>query len=381
METPSLSVEQAVRDRYAAAAQSREENLCCPIDYDGALLAVIPDEIIERDYGCGDPSRWARPGDTVLDLGAGGGKICFMAAQVVGATGRVIGVDMNADMLALAREHQPTVAGRIDFDNIAFHHGRIQDLALDLDVLESWLAENPVTDALSLARMESHRDHLRHSQPMIPDNSVDLVVSNCVLNLVRDADKAQMIQEIFRVLKPGGRIAISDIVSDEPVPAALKADPVLWSGCISGAFEERDLFSTLTETGFQGITVADWAEEPFAERDGIEFRSITFTAIKGEDTPCLEGGHAVVYRGPFSAVEDDDNHRYERGARTAVCGRTFRMLTADPYQPHFVALAPAQEIPEPEQALFACDRDTLRHPGETKGSRVIVPAENSSGCC
>ena len=114
---------------------------------------------------------------------------------------------------------------------------------------------------------------------MIPDNSVDLVVSNCVLNLVQDADKAQMIQEIFRVLKPGGRIAISDIVSDEPVPAALKADPVLWSGCISGAFEEKDLFSTLTEAGFQGITVVDWATEPFAERDGIEFRSLTFTAI------------------------------------------------------------------------------------------------------
>ena len=99
----SLDVERAVGDRYAAAANERETALCCPIDYDPRYLKAIPEEVLERDYGCGDPSRYVRPGDTVLDLGSGGGKICFIAAQIAGKEGRVIGVDMNDEMLGLAR--------------------------------------------------------------------------------------------------------------------------------------------------------------------------------------------------------------------------------------------------------------------------------------
>jgi len=107
----------AVRERYASAAKTREAALCCPVDYDRALLKVIPDEVIERDYGCGDPSRYVREGDVVLDLGSGGGKICFIASQIVGASGRVIGVDMNDEMLELARRAAPVVAERIVVSN------------------------------------------------------------------------------------------------------------------------------------------------------------------------------------------------------------------------------------------------------------------------
>src|SRR6266487_3949669 len=96
-----------VRERYAASAKSQEAELCCPVNYESEYLKIIPSEIIERDYGCGDPSRYVREGETVLDLGSGGGKICYIAAQVVGPKGRVIGVDMNDDMLALARKYQP----------------------------------------------------------------------------------------------------------------------------------------------------------------------------------------------------------------------------------------------------------------------------------
>ena len=98
-----MNIEGAVLDRYTAGARRRQDALCCPVDYDSSLLAILPREIIERDYGCGDPSRYVQGGDTVLDLGCGGGKICYMAAQLVGARGGVIGIDMNDDMLALAR--------------------------------------------------------------------------------------------------------------------------------------------------------------------------------------------------------------------------------------------------------------------------------------
>src|SRR5688572_13415852 len=114
------NVEFAVRQRYSAAAHTRVDTLCCPVEYDQNLLAVIPKEVLDRDYGCGDPSRHLRRGETVLDLGSGTGKICFIASQVVGPEGRVIGVDMNDDMLALARKHQPAVAFKVGYSNVEF---------------------------------------------------------------------------------------------------------------------------------------------------------------------------------------------------------------------------------------------------------------------
>jgi len=376
-----LDAESATRERYSAAARIREAALCCPVDYDPSLLAAIPREVIERDYGCGDPSRHVRPGDTVLDLGSGGGKICFIAAQRVGPTGRVVGVDMNDEMLALARSAAPTVAENVGFANVEFRRGRIQDLALDFDRLGSWLNDHPVKSLEDLARLEEERERLRRETPLVASESIDLVVSNCVLNLVREADKGQLIEEIFRVLKPGGRIALSDIVSDELVPEALKQDPELWSGCISGAFQELDLLRRLEEAGFYGIRIDEWAQEPFAVVDGIEFRSLTVTARKGKEGPCLEGGHAVVYRGPWREVLDDDGHRLVRGVRTAVCAKTFRLLTDAPYANETVGIEPREPIPEAERPTFDCARTEPRHPRETKGAdyRATKPAGES--CC
>jgi arsenite methyltransferase len=120
----AIEVETVVRDRYRQGAQERVQDLCCPVDYDPRYLAVIPEEVLERDYGCGDPSRHLRAGETVLDLGSGTGKICFIAAQVVGPAGRVIGVDMTGEMLAVARRNAPKVAERLGYSNVEFRRGR-----------------------------------------------------------------------------------------------------------------------------------------------------------------------------------------------------------------------------------------------------------------
>jgi arsenite methyltransferase len=373
---PATSSDQAVRERYAAAAQIREAALCCPVDYSAHYLEAIPDEVIERDYGCGDPSRYVREGETVLDLGSGGGKIAFIASQVVGAKGRVIGVDVNEEMLALARSAASQVAGHVGTANVEFRRGRIEDLALDLDALDRWLADHPVRDSHGLAVLEAEQARLRRDRPMVADDSVDIVVSNCVLNLVREDAKRQLIREIHRVLRRGGRIAISDIVSDEVVPGRLKRDPELWSGCISGAFHE------LETAGFYGIKYDQWEEEPFAVVDGIEFRSVTVTACKGKQGSCEEANQALVYAGPWKRVEDDDGHVFERGVRNAVCAKTFDIMAKAPYAGETIGIEPHQEIPSHEREAFDCSRTEPRGPRETKaGTPRATRASNEGSCC
>src|SRR5438105_14650245 len=139
-----MPAESTVKTRYAAAAKAPEAALCWPVDYDRRYLEIIPAEVIAKDYGCGDPSRYVRPGETVLDLGSGTGKICFIAAQVVGPHGRVIGVDMTDEMLEVARRNAPIVAERIGYANVEFRKGRIQDLALSIDALDAELKQRPI---------------------------------------------------------------------------------------------------------------------------------------------------------------------------------------------------------------------------------------------
>ncbi len=381
-ESVHTDLERAVRERYAAGAQAREAALCCPVDYDPRYLEVVPNEVIERDYGCGDPSRYVREGDTVLDLGSGGGKICFIAAQVVGPKGRVIGVDVNDEMLALARRAAPVVAERIGFANVELKRGWIQDLALDLDRLDAWLVAHPVRDSAGLEDLQREQERLRGDQPMIASDSVDIVVSNCVLNLVREDAKQQLIGEIFRVLKRGGRIAISDIVADEAVPPALKGRADLWSGCISGAFHELELLRELEAAGFYGIRYDKWEHEPFAVVEGIEFRSVTVTAYKGKEGPCEEANQAIVYAGPWKRVEDDDGHVYERGVRTAVCAKTFDIMTGDPYARETIGIEPQTTPPEGEREPFDCTRTEPRDPRETRRPKSrVVRGGGKSSCC
>src|SRR5881296_792172 len=142
--TQSQHAEIIVRQRYAAAAKDRADKLCCPVDYSSEYLEVIPQEVIERDYGCGDPSRYLCEGETVIDLGSGTGKICFIAAQIVGPNGKVIGVDMTDEMLEVARRNAPIVAQHLGYANVEFRKGRIQDLALDLDRLDNELKKRPL---------------------------------------------------------------------------------------------------------------------------------------------------------------------------------------------------------------------------------------------
>ena len=377
----TVSVEKVVKDRYSLGAETRVAALCCPTDYDPRYLEVIPKEVLERDYGCGDPSQYLKEGETVLDLGSGTGKICFIAAQVVGETGRVIGVDMTPEMLTVARLSAPVVASRLGYSNVEFRRGRIQDLKLDLDLLEKVLVEKPVGDVEGLLEIQGHSDELRLNQPLVDNDSVDVVVSNCVLNLVDNRQKGELFEEIYRVLRRGGRAVISDIVSDEAVPEVMQNDPDLWSGCISGALTEESFLAAFEEAGFHGVRILVRQQEPWQTVSGIEFRSVTVEAFKGKEGPCLERNQAVIYKGPFKEVLDDDDHRIKRGLRYAVCDKTYNLYRQEPYRDSFEFLEPLEEIPLDAAEPFDCSRTPIREPWETKGQNYDLTSAAAESCC
>ena len=173
---------------------------------------------------------------------------------------------------------------------------------------------------------------------------------------------------------------ISDIVCDEEVPMALQNDPELWSGCISGALTEDGFLRAFEEAGFYGVEFLKFEQTPWRTVEGIEFRSVTVQAFKGKQGPCFERNQAVVYKGPFKEVLDDDGHRMQRGVRYAVCDKTFNLYKKAPYSVFFEFIEPLTNIPLEQAKPFDCSRIGLRYPKETKGQDYKVSIETST-CC
>ena len=246
-ETYNPNHKTAIQERYGAAAIEKESCLCTPVSFNPKYLEAIPEEVIERDYGCGDPTKWVRINDVVLDLGSGSGKNAFICAQIVGKGGQVIGVDQNQDMLNLSRESIEYVAQKIGYKNTKFIKGSIEKLD-EIDI---------------------------NLNPIIKDKSIDIILSNCVLNLVNPASRNNLLNNIKRVLKSNGRIAISDIVSNKKVPLELQKDPDLWSGCISGAWYEPEFIEDFKKLGFKNLNFAERSSEPWKVIEDIEFRTVT----------------------------------------------------------------------------------------------------------
>jgi arsenite methyltransferase len=223
------SIKEVVREKYAEAARRATSggSSCCgaapsaeagcadPITsnlYDVSQIGQIPEEALLASLGCGNPTALAKlnPGEVVLDLGSGGGIDVLLSARRVGPTGKAYGLDMTDEMLALANENKR----KSGIENVEFLKGEIEQIPL-------------------------------------PDNSVDVIISNCVINL--SADKDRVFREAFRVLKPGGRIAVSDVVTRGEVPAEIRKNVLLWVGCVAGALEEEDYRGKLAAAGFEQI--------------------------------------------------------------------------------------------------------------------------------
>lgn len=378
---PIDEITQQVSARYARAASTGEQ-MCCPTSYDmGHLKTFIPEEVLKISYGCGTPAglKTVRPGETVLDIGSGGGIDCFEASRLVGPTGRVIGIDMTDTMLEIARKNAVVVAANLGYpaSNVEFKKG--------------------MADAMPVA-----------------EGAVDLIISNCVINLA--PDKRKVFREMFRVAKPGGRFTVSDIVADQPVPQYLVHDAEKWGDCLSGALPLTNYMAGMSEAGFVGIHLIN--SSPWQRIDGIHFFSVTltgyklpaqllsgvpryatlrgpfsrvvdergttymrgipqpltpdlalllsqpsfdslfvfshdplwldradprWTAVLPAETPCLWTGDFALLAGPFLEACDDDQHLFRRGEPVEICSKTRTVLETDGYASHFAVLNRASE--------------------------------------
>lgn len=309
----------AVRRYYGETLQSSADlktSACCtgeslppPVK---AVLADLDDEILARFYGCGSPIPEALDGATVLDLGCGSGRDAYVLSRLVGAGGRVIGLDMTEAQLEVARRHLEGQMRRFGYGapNVEFRHGFIEDLA----------------------------------GAGIADESLDLVVSNCVINL--SPDKPRVFREIFRALKPGGELFFSDVFADRRIPAGLRKDPVLLGECLAGAMFWEDFRRLMAEVGCLDVrvvrssTIALRDPEVVAKIGMVGFSSVTVRAFKLPlEDRCEDYGQVARYLGTMAesphAFELDDHHRFETGRPMTVCGNTADMLGATRYAGHF----------------------------------------------
>jgi MoaA/NifB/PqqE/SkfB family radical SAM enzyme/ubiquinone/menaquinone biosynthesis C-methylase UbiE len=300
-----------VREFYGNAAEKPQAELCCPTKYDHSAIAHIPQDVLDRFYGCGSPMTIAgiKEREIVVDLGSGAGIDVFIAAKFVGPAGKAIGIDMTDRMLDVARQNQPRVTAALGYDAVEFREGFLEQIPVE-------------------------------------SKSVDLVTSNCVVNL--SPDKPRVFAEMWRVLKDHGRILISDIVSENPVPPHLKVNPQLWGECLVGALTQEEFIAALERAGFYGIEILK--KSYWKDVEGYPFFSVTVRGWKFEKTSgCVFKGHRAVYLGPAKAFIDEEGHQFPRNEPYEVCTDTVAKLSNSPYKGMFAILEPGEE-----RAGYAC---------------------------
>jgi arsenite methyltransferase len=295
---PIDEITQKVSDRYTKAASTGEQ-MCCPTSYDMAhLKSFIPEEVLKISYGCGTPAglNTVKEGETVLDIGSGGGIDCFEAARLVGRSGRVIGIDMTDTMLEIARKNAAVVATNLGYpaSNVEFRKG--------------------LADAMP-----------------VEDETADLIISNCVINLA--PDKRKVFREMFRVAKSGGRFTISDIVADQPVPQYLIHDAQKWGDCLSGALTLTDYMAGMAEAGFLAVHLTK--SSPWHVVDGIHFFSVTLTGYKLPAASAAQSIRFATLRGPFMRVVDERGLAYQRGIPQPITPADALLLSQPPFIDHF----------------------------------------------
>ncbi len=344
-------IREQVKDYYSNISVNKEGKLetsvcCCSTDsfpdYLKEALGMISDEILDRFYGCGSPLPPAVEGCTVLDLGCGTGRDVYLLSYLVGEKGKVIGVDMNEDQIAIAKKYQDEMAAKFGYkeSNVEFKKGYIEDL----------------------------------KELGIEDGSVDVVVSNCVINL--SPNKEAVLSEVYRVLKNGGELYFSDIFADRRVPEEISVHPVLRGECIGGAMYVEDFRRLMRKVGWEDFRYTTSYVSPIGNPEieklveNIKFSSRTVRAFKLpeylEDI-CEQYGQVATYKGGIQgsefAFDLDDHHCFEKNLPMTVCGNTCAMVQNTRFGKYFEIMG-----------------DRTRHFGPFPGCGTAAPSSEGGGC-
>jgi len=236
------------------------------------------------------------------------------------------------------------------------------DMALDLRRFEESLAVAPPQSIRSLNSLLQRRSEQKVASPLVAAESIDLVVAPLALRSVVPSRRKAAVSEVFRVLRKGGTVILSEIVSDEPLSPRLLDDPES-----PASFQELELLEAMEAAGFHGIRITHFDDAPCHSIEGIEMRKMTIEARKGKQGPCVERYQGVIYKGPWKIVEDDDGHVLKRGQRFAVCDKTFNIYRSEPYTGEFTYLKPAVEVPMEDARPWDVRHPAERLPAETKG--------------
>ncbi|MFO0958392.1 MAG: methyltransferase domain-containing protein [Isosphaeraceae bacterium] len=274
------SIESAVRRRINDLAHRPGPSPWGPVPYDAMWLDRIPPDIQRRDHGCGDPTRFLKEGDRVLDLGSGSGKGAYVAAQVVGPDGWVIGIDSHREMLALSRKHLDRFADQVGYSNLDFRCGLVQDLRFDLDELGAVLSACPIHDQWGYLELRDLEERLRREDPLVSDSSVDVTVANGVLSLVPTQDQPRVFAEMSRVLRPGGRAILCDLAADADLPDGFRQDPRAWSDGLGGVLSVEAMHRAFKASGLREFHLASRREQPVRIEHGVPIRLVTVIAAK-----------------------------------------------------------------------------------------------------
>jgi arsenite methyltransferase len=339
-------------------------------------------EQARAELASGDPAAefaaHVRPGDVVLDVRSRRGELCI-ALAARGDAQLVIGIETDIGAVEAARRALAGRAARTsELMRVRFARADLRDLGHDLEAEERYVRENPVTDAESLMDFRAWCATQRERAPTIVPSSCDLVLAQSLLHLPRRDDRLRALQQMFWATKPGGRLVLNEVVSDEPIAPRLEGDRELWSSGLIGSLTEAGLAAALTQLGYVSVHYSRWQTRPWRIVAGIEFRAVTVEAIKPSGRECVDRGDAVIYRGPFAEISDDEGHVFVRGERMAVCERTFAFLTQGPHRDHFVAVpgrAGRDAVP------WCAPAGTKRPARESKSEAPPASCVPGSDCC
>lgn len=344
--------------------------------------AAVAEEAGSGAVGWSDSAPYANPGDRVLVLGSGDGSLCFSLAQVVGKRGQVVGIEADSVLLRSARDAAPGAFRRLGFGNVAFGCASYDDLRIDREAVDERLHSNPIGNERDLREFQASISRAQAAQPLVPDGAADLVVFDATIPSLHSAPSLTTFREIHRVLTPGGRCVLALVTTDEEAPE---------QGTNAGPYNrvplESRVFEDLESAGLYGMSLLARDEEPFARADDTQFRRMRLVAYKGKEGPCWERVQAVLFKGPFSQATDDDGHVFARGVRTAVCEKTFRILSRPPYNTFFEMIEPEVATSSDKRTPFPCaSAPVIRRAIETKTGHSELNAEGlarktAKTCC